>query len=354
MSYDVSFGNHRPQMPSPTFKLEEQLADQRSDQIAYKLTVENTDTCALRLLSVVPRIPAGSNLLATTNTSVAEASARKAALVEELNLLLKQYLLVVSESFRQAWVERQRAAMKEIFSFTSFLQFYFHLLFNQSNLQARVKRELESAAYKITSGPDARSAYQRWMANSSDHEAIRTLFDAKTEQLERVETLMGEGDRPGLTTIEAGAYFTATYVIRFTRGILEPKKYQVGFDATYQPIEASAPQSISTATNVQISPYPFSLTIIAIAAAVLGVLIKVSLAGSVDPLSDLLKLGKSGQLLVGPIVALIFFNIYEYTSLGKGLGMSVNWRSALLIGALCGIGQDRVLAALKALIGITA
>jgi hypothetical protein len=60
---------------------------------------------------------------------------------------------------------------------------------------------------------------------------------------------------------------------------------------------------------------------------------------------------RSGQLLVGPVIALIFFNVYEYTSVGKDLGMSVSWRSALLIGALCGLAQDRVLAALKALIG---
>jgi hypothetical protein len=114
----------------------------------------------------------------------------------------------------------------------------------------------------------------------------------------------------------------------------------------------SSARSVSTATNVQISPYPFSLTIVAVLSALLGVLIRVSLEGAKDPLANLALLAGSGQLLVGPIVALIFFNVYEYTSLGKGITMSVSWRSALLIGALCGIAQDRVLAALKALIGI--
>jgi hypothetical protein len=48
---------------------------------------------------------------------------------------------------------------------------------------------------------------------------------------------------------------------------------------------------------------------------------------------------------------LIFFNAYEYTSMGKGVGMPISWRSALLIGALCGLLQDRVLAGLKAFFG---
>jgi hypothetical protein len=43
---------------------------------------------------------------------------------------------------------------------------------------------------------------------------------------------------------------------------------------------------------------------------------------------------KSFDLLVAPIVALIFFNVYEYTSVGKDIAMPLSWRSALLIGAL--------------------
>jgi|GEM_PF-5922986 len=47
----------------PAFKLEEQLSDQRSNQIAYKITLENSDTQPIRLQSVVPRVPVGARLL---------------------------------------------------------------------------------------------------------------------------------------------------------------------------------------------------------------------------------------------------------------------------------------------------
>jgi hypothetical protein len=134
--------------------------------------------------------------------------------------------------------------------------------------------------------------------------------------------------------------------------VLEPKKYQVAFDASFTVSDAMAAQTASAATNVLISPYPFALSVIAVLSAFLGVLLRVSLAGSRYPLQDLLSLAQSGGLFVGPVVALIFFNIYEYTSLGKGLTISISWRSALLIGALSGLAQERILASLKALIGI--
>lgn len=335
-------------MTNPVFKLEEQLSDLRSEQIAYKLTIENPGTCPIRLLSVEPKVPVGARLLEITDTSLAEASARKVELLEELNRLLRQFLWVVSESFRETWIERQREELRKLFSFAG----VFHLYFNTKSFQARMRREFDSFAYKIGGASDARSAFDRWMKGTTEHPTITSLFEAKTEQLERVEARMDENDRPGLTTIEPGSFYTATYVLRFSRRLFEPRKYQLAFDATFQSQDATAPQSNSTATNLQISPYPLSLTIIAILAALLGVLIRLSLAGASDPLAEMTASARSGQLLVGPIVALIFFNAYEYTSLGKGLTMSVSWRSALLIGALCGLAQDRILAAMKALLGV--
>lgn len=339
-------------MESPTFKLEEQLSDLRSDQIAYKLTIDNPDSKPIRLLSVEPRVPVGASLVEITDSSLAEANTRKVDLIGELNRLLRQYLMVTSRTFRQAWIDQQKQALKEIFSVSGFFHVYYQMIFNNRRFNARLRQEFMTFAFRIASASDARSAYVRWMEKSTEHEAILMLFEAKLEQLERVEARMDENDRPGLTTIESRSFFTATYVMKFARGLLEPRKYQVGFDATFVYPDGGSPKSNSTATNVQISPYPLSLSVVAIISALLGMLLRASLGGANDPMQEMLLMAMSGQLLVGPVVALIFFNVYEYTSLGKGLCMSVSWRSALLIGALCGIAQDRFLAALKGLIGV--
>jgi hypothetical protein len=338
-------------MTVPNFKLEEQLSDQRSNQIAYKVTIENTDTKPIRLQSVLPRVPVGASLLEVTDISLAETNARKADLIEELNQILREFLWVVSQQFRETWLEQTKTTYKELFSLSGIFRFYFQMIFNAKSFQTLMKRQFESFRFKISSASDARSAYKRWMKNTKEHEAIRSLFEAKLEQLERIERQMGEGDNSGLTAIEPGSHFAATYVLRFSRGVFEPRKYQVSFNATYHVSDSSSEQSTSAATNVQISPYPLSLSIVAIISAVLGVLLRLSLAGSTNPLSDLALSATSGQLLVGPVIALIFFNVYEYTSVGKDLQIAISWRSSLLIGALCGIAQDRVLASLKALIG---
>ncbi len=338
-------------MAAPSCRLEEQLSDLRSDQIAYKLTIENQSAVPIRLLAVAPRIPVGARLLEITDTSLAEANARKAALLDELNHLLQQYLWVTSAPFRQTWIDRRKEAYKEIFSFSGIVQVYYQMLTNPAALDSRLKREFESITFKISSSSDAQNAYTRWMESSTEHEAMKSLFQAKTNQLESVEMRMDENDRFGLTAIESGSYFTATYVMKFSRRLFEPKKYQVAFEATYSLPSVSSPQNISTATNVQISPLPWSLSAVAILASVMGVLLRVSLSGNPNPLEQMFLFASNGQLLVGPIVALIFFNVYEHTSLGKNITMAISWRSALLVGALCGLAQDRILAALKALIG---
>ena len=56
-------------------------------------------------------------------------------------------------------------------------------------------------------------------------------------------------------------------------------------------------------------------------------------------------------VIIAIIVTLIFFNIYEFTELGNRFKMSLGWRSALLIGALCGFFGDRIVAAIQGFIG---
>lgn len=337
-------------MANPEFKMEEQLVDSRSDQIAYKLTVSNADSQPIRLLSIYPRVPAGASVLEITDSSLAQANAQKAKLLDELNRLLRQYLWVTSTAFRTEWIAQQREAVKEIFSVVGILSVYFQIFFRPSIFQARVKREFDTFSFTIASAADARSAYEKWMAASTEYDAVRTLFDEKAKQLERIEERMDESERPGLTSIAPGGYFTATYVMRFARRALEPRKYQVGFEAAYSQTDGS-PQSNSVATTVQISPYPLSLSVVAVLSAFLGILVRLSVDAQSQPFQEMLKLSQSGQILVGPIVALIFFNVYEYTSVGKEVSMSVSWRSALLIGALSGLAHDRILSALKAFIG---
>src|SRR5215472_10347845 len=105
--------------------------------------------------------------------------------------------------------------------------------------------------------------------------------------------------------------------------------------------------------SVIISPNPFVLTMIAIFAAFLGAILKkitssTSSGVSFDPS---IRAFLSGPVLAAAIIALVFFNIYEFTTIGDKFKMPVSWRSALLIGLLVGLFDDQFLAALKAFAG---
>ena len=134
----------------------------------------------------------------------------------------RQDLVVIART--DAWVQQTREAWNDLLKVGVVLRFYLVLLSfrvaNLRSLQAQVRKRFESSRFKISSASDARSAYSRWMQNAKEQEVIRSNFEAKLEQLERIEGQLGEA---GLTAIEPGSNFSATYVIRFIRGVLEPR-----------------------------------------------------------------------------------------------------------------------------------
>jgi hypothetical protein len=63
----------------------------------------------------------------------------------------------------------------------------------------------------------------------------------------------------------------------------------------------------------------------------------------------------SGPMLVSVIsaalTAVLFYNVYESTEVGKKLASGSGWRSALIIGGLSGLLNEKVVAALEGLFG---
>lgn len=341
-------------MAGLTSKLEEQLVDLRSNQIAYRVTIENHGSSAVRLLSVEPRVPPGASLLKITDRSLDENDAKRSELLGQLTHLYHQNLMVASADFREAWTVAMEEVVSRVLSASGFFRAYFS--FFRAAFRKQLTRDFGSLEFRIESAVDAQNAIKRWMQPPQDTGVIRSLFIAKAEQLEALESKMTATDRRSLTTIEVDSFFSQTYVLAFDRHWFEPRKYQLSIDANYQSVEATAEiavptQNLTVSTSVQISPYPLCLTVVAIISALLGVFVQLSVKGAGTPLEEYIDLALTGKLFVAPILALIFFNVYEHTAPGKKFDMSVSWRSALLIGALCGLAQDRILAAIKAFLG---
>jgi hypothetical protein len=154
-------------MTSVVCKLEEQLTDQRSDQIAFRFSAENKGSATISVGSIEPRIPANARLLEVTDSSMADANARRVELLQELNRLCRQLLLVTSEDFRAAWVEQQKRSVQEIFTIRGIMRVYFEILFSRKSFEQRIKRDFETFSYKISAATDAREVWRRWMEKAT-------------------------------------------------------------------------------------------------------------------------------------------------------------------------------------------
>ena len=108
-----------------------------------------------------------------------------------------------------------------------------------------------------------------------------------------------------------------------------------------------------TSTSIQISPRPYVLSIVSVAASLLGSLLGLVKDNTVEHLAYLPRFigaWNSGTFIGSAVLALVIFNVYEHIGLKDRFKAPVGWRSALLIGILCGLFQERLLAALGTLL----
>lgn len=337
-------------MSELNFKLEEQQIEARSNQIVYKLIIENKTSNSVKITRLEAKVPIGAALLKVTDTSSTEASNQRNNLMKELNLLLDRFLILVNKDYAQAVLEQNKKIIEEIYSAQGFLKIVFKAITNVKYLEDFTKRQLAPLKYEISCLSDANTAYDKWIKDCTDYETIKKIFSAKVQQLEKIESLMNEEEKQALTIIPNESSFTQTYVIKFNRPWFEPRKYQFSVETNYQ-IGNSQKQNYLISTNVQISPYPLCLSLISIISALMGVFVNLAVICSSN--KDLLnKFFDCPRIYVAPIIAVVFFNIYEQTAIGKNMKIPLSWRSAMLIGTLCGLSQDRIIASIKALVGL--
>lgn len=287
------------------------------------------------------------------DSSVEEASAKRAALLAELDAVLFDYLAASSVDYRDRVATSIRSIAEKVFSAFGILRMYFYMFQGKNIYAHEVQRALNALRYKISSAIDAQSAYDRWFSTntSPEFDVVKSVFEAKKEQLLRLEADMNDDQRESLAVVEANNTFASTYVMTFSRAFLEPRKYQIAFDITYDQPGSTSTGTVSAIAGIQISPYPISLSVFTAIAALLGAVLKTSLIHTDNIFSYLNQEIYSGRILIGPIVAIVLFNIYEHTSIGSQFSkMSVSWRSALLIGVMSGMTNERIIAALNAFI----
>jgi hypothetical protein len=332
--------------------LDEQLSDMRSTQIAYLFKADNRGAKPVWLRNLTPETPEGVRILTVRDTSISEELQKHREVCEKMNATLRAYLL------RQNHHTNGKSAFKELFS-------------------APVDEKSRPVEFEINSAKDAKTALTLFFKGPLEAgEPERTMFEALLTQLHEHEGRLVKDDvgQPDyIAQLAPGSSFSRTYVFEFARGQWEPRKYNIIVQASYFEVEVDgvngSVEMAAAATSTTISPPPIVLSLIAIASSILGVVLKASLlavAGSQSSiqrptLSDAAwKLGEqltaslvSLDAVAAMILAVVVFNVYEHTDFGARVKFGVGWRSALLIGVLAGLFNDRLLKALATFAGFT-
>lgn len=358
-------------MPKPILELENQTLDARSDQATCTLTVSAGPRDHFLIETICPRLQKGAHIVETVDTSIANIESRRRKLIAHLDSMSVMSQLSNSEAFLKRYSQALGKMMREAFKFPNIFKWYFRLVGEAFARKGRTDSWAEEAVkasrFEIFDLNDARYARERWIAHGDGD--ITEVFDAKLVQLEKLEA-EGRGlENTGAGEIDSGSALTTTYVLRFDRAWINRRRYQVAFDVEHRELAPEPHKGwsdsevtrkrdpdtrVSTiSTTIDVSPRPFMLSTIAVLGALLGAGILL-LVGDGDRirLEDVVETLNSASLLVSTAIAVIFFNVYENVHIGKEFKMPADWRSALFIGAICGLAQDRIIEALRALIGM--
>lgn len=346
-------------MPKYSMTLEEQLSDARSNEVAYRLRIENFGESPIDILNINPRIPEDVDLIEVKDLSSEAVKLKHKKICTELTELLEEQLFVTSKDYRERIVVIEKEYIQEMLKdFNAVPRIYFGMFTGYLQKQMQRKRERSDAGkFIIDSKRDANIALEKWFFDEDTNEARSTIFRAKFAQLEELDEQLGaEASASAIATIESDSFFATTYVLRFPRSGLNPRKFSFAVEAAITETGTPKQQLGAVSTTVIISPQPYVLSGIAMTSALLGSTVKyaITTGSATDVPEYFTKL--SVHLITSPglssiILALLLFNVYEYTELGNNIKMRVGWRSALLIGVVSGLFSDRIIESLKVLFG---
>lgn len=341
-------------MPRVTSKLIEQSVDARSNEIAYEYQLQNQGATALHLIGLRPRIPDRVELKDVRDITELDLQTRHASTCRDLTQLLNSHLLTTSsdarDRLRVIYSEVIKAAADEL---NSFWRLYFRILTGGWSAQiARYRLQETATQLTIESLDDAHNATT--LLEGPNDAKLPQIFYAKLRQLELMEARLQNGTRV-LATLEPDSIYSTTYVFKFPRGVINSRRFNVAIEAVLEDGETKKQHSTICSTALTISPRPLVLSLIAVASALLGVILDISISGTVTAGTRIWEanswLANEPRFTSAAILAIVFFNIYEFTEVGKRLTVGLGWRAAMLAGFLCGLLSDRIVDALKALLG---
>ena len=360
-------------MSKINIKIEEQLTDSRSNEVAYRFAIENNNNIAVQVISIIPRIPEDVKILVIKDPSLQEVSSMQNDICRNLESIANSFLeeeLKKSKSWYARDTEITVTTSKErqdkfktiieviIESITLITRLPLKIAFPFVSLEIEGSEQKVPDSMKISvhNYKEGLEIYNTFLENSEIKESIKKIYYSKLEKLKEIESTLNNNTTNFLAVIEPDSFFALTYVLRFKRNIAKSKKYNIYFECCYCEAEDNRKLISGASTNLNIAPEPSALTFVSIIGSALGLILKVSMKTTYNNaptkfFDELWNTTMSGEPFVCAIISFIFFNVYEHTEYSGKFKMNLNWRYALLIGVVCGILGERIIKGFQAFLG---
>jgi hypothetical protein len=355
--------------------VEPQGVDPRSSQVQFSVRLENPAGSKIRVLALRPLIPPGAEVQQVIDSSLSGTELERKNLHRDLEILVTGVLIESSEEYRKRISNNMKKTFRDLLTIRSMFDIYVNLFFKRSvNYIIKYTETHRAWQVDIRNIPQAKQLYDEILApREDDLKEVCLLYRSKMDSLGYLDEGLSEdasGNR--IADVEPGGVFARTYIFSCERNLLNPQIYNFAFDCSYEDEtdKGREQRSLGASVAATVSPKPLVLNLLAMTSALLGAVLKIALDATRpvaaseqatggaypiqtlgDQIASLITLQHCGLFIASMITALFFYNIYDSTDIGKKINVGTGWRSALLIGGLSGLLNERVIAALRGLLG---
>jgi hypothetical protein len=328
--------------------------DNRLNEVAIKVVLKNISLTKTTLLTLIPDVSDDVEIEEKFDPFQEESEKKFRELCAEMTLIVNNRILITNSEHREQIIEANK---KVITSITSNIPLLFRsYIFNKQWFDSQMKQietEVSKMKFVVSTAKDANWAFDKWIKPLSDDNLDKQLYSGKLFQLSDLQRGDDVGDY--IAFIDPESFYSRIYVLKFKRRLFSTRIYDIGFDYKYITDNSPREYRENISTSLNITPHPFFLTLFAAIFSLLGTLLKFGMENVSISQRDVLK--KYEEVLitkgtVSVIIAILFFNIYEFTDIGKKLKIGINWRTALVFGILAGLLGDRLVEALRVLLGL--
>lgn len=338
--------------------------DPQSSQFACELTIANVSDDEFEVLIVRPRFPKGIRLEESVDLAEIALNERHGELCGILSRNLTNAAILSSPDMSKKYIERFRDFAKAALTVKSILDIYISIiLWKQPEIFIEARRH--EIKVEVTSAADAEEALKFFPVDASSVE--HKLINYNLALIKALELEDGfEASRKRSITLKRGQQYKTVYIVNARRGAFSPTSFSFSVDMLFK--RADYKVSRMESATVKVPPGPLWLTIIAMFSAAIGSYLQIYTPSRSAPAAGA---GAQHQILenylfeIGPrlpgalihtlgvpiLTAIIFYNIFDMTTMKKQFSMARNWRSAIFIGFVCGFLNKKILDAFAALLG---